>query len=113
MIECGCVRDDTVLRSGASGYHWRYNIPELAKTCRVFAIDLLGFGWSDKPLVEYNGYGVWGDQLAAFLTEVVGEPAVLVGNSLGEFRCRITMLSFSLASLGLNRSCNVGRCVAL
>lgn len=55
---------------GASAYHWRYTIPELAKTHRVFAIDLLGFGWSDKPLVEYSKYEVWPEQLAAFVKEV-------------------------------------------
>lgn len=41
---------------GASAYHWRYNIPELAKRHRVFAVDLLGFGWSTKALVDYQ-YG--------------------------------------------------------
>ena len=41
---------------GASAYHWRYNIPELAKRHRVYAVDLLGFGWSTKALVDYQ-YG--------------------------------------------------------
>lgn len=27
---------------GASVYHWRYNVPELSKTCRVYALDCLG-----------------------------------------------------------------------
>ncbi|MBS0016975.1 MAG: alpha/beta fold hydrolase, partial [Arthrospira sp. SH-MAG29] len=35
---------------GASWGHWRKNIPVLANQCRVFAIDLLGFGGSAKPL---------------------------------------------------------------
>ncbi|MBE9014430.1 alpha/beta fold hydrolase, partial [Pseudanabaenaceae cyanobacterium LEGE 13415] len=34
---------------GASFFHWRKNIPELAKNCRVYAIDLIGFGKSAKP----------------------------------------------------------------
>ena len=55
---------------GASAYHWRYNINELAKTHRVFAIDLLGFGWSDKPLVEYSKYDLWPRQLSMFINEV-------------------------------------------
>ena len=38
---------------GASAYHYRYNIPELSKHFRVFAPCLLGFGWSDKPVVDY------------------------------------------------------------
>ena len=49
---------------GASVYHWRYVVPELSKTCRVFALDCLGFGWSSKALVDYDGYTVWSDQVA-------------------------------------------------
>ena len=29
--------------------HWRRNLPVLAQSHRVFAIDLLGYGYSDKP----------------------------------------------------------------
>lgn len=35
---------------GASSYTWHKIMPELAKTNRVIAIDLKGFGQSDKPL---------------------------------------------------------------
>ncbi|CDP02000.1 unnamed protein product [Coffea canephora] len=69
---------------GASAFHWRYNIPELAKKYKVYALDLLGFGWSEKALIEYDAL-VWRDQVVDFLKEVVKEPAVLVGNSLGGF----------------------------
>ncbi|BAZ05928.1 alpha/beta fold hydrolase [Calothrix sp. NIES-3974] len=70
---------------GASWQHWRKNIPVLAQTCRVFAIDLLGFGGSAKPSPTQIGYTfeTWGQQLADFCREVVGEPAFLVGNSIG------------------------------
>ena len=57
----------------------RYNIPELAKKHKVYALDLLGFGWSDKALVDYDAM-VWRDQVTDFLKEIVKEPAVLVGN---------------------------------
>jgi pimeloyl-ACP methyl ester carboxylesterase len=33
---------------GASVFHWRYNLPTLSEKYHVFAIDLLGFGSSDK-----------------------------------------------------------------
>lgn len=69
---------------GASAFHWRYNIPELAKHYKVYALDLLGFGWSEKALIDYDAL-VWRDQLVDFLKEIVKEPAVLVGNSLGGF----------------------------
>lgn len=76
---------------GASVYHWRYIVPELSQHCRVFAIDTLGFGWSDKALVDYDGYGIWSDQISDFIQEVVqpiagaNEKVVLVGNSLGGY----------------------------
>ncbi len=49
---------------------------------QVYALDLLGFGRSDKPLLEYSTE-LWRDQLLDFLTEYVDAPAVLVGNSIG------------------------------
>jgi pimeloyl-ACP methyl ester carboxylesterase len=71
---------------GASRYHWRKNIPILAQNCRVFAVDLIGFGSSAKPKpIEEMSYTfeTWGQQIADFCREVVGEPAFLVGNSIG------------------------------
>lgn len=69
---------------GASGYHWRYCAPTLAEKHRVFAPCLLGFGLSDKPKeATYENGELWRDQLVHFLEDVVKEPAVLVGNSLG------------------------------
>ncbi|MBW4442420.1 MAG: alpha/beta fold hydrolase [Plectolyngbya sp. WJT66-NPBG17] len=71
---------------GASFFHWRKNIPELAKSCRVYAIDLMGFGKSAKPKpveqIDYT-FETWGEQIADFCREVIGEPAVLIGNSIG------------------------------
>lgn len=57
----------------------RYNIPELAKRYKVYALDLLGFGWSEKAIIEYDAM-VWRDQVVDFLKEIVKEPAVIVGN---------------------------------
>jgi len=70
---------------GASTDHWRHNLPVLARTHEVHAIDLLGFGRSAKPVgLEYGG-ALWRDQLAAYVRERIGRPTVLVGNSLGGF----------------------------
>ncbi|BFI03376.1 hypothetical protein MPTK1_1g03260 [Marchantia polymorpha subsp. ruderalis] len=75
---------------GASVYHWRYNIPELAKNgFKVFAMDLMGFGWTEKALVDYDTL-LWRDQVADFVREVVQEPAVLVGNSIGGLTVLLT-----------------------
>jgi len=71
---------------GASWWHWRKNIPVLAENCRVYAIDLIGFGGSAKPepgdKIAYT-LETWGQQVADFCREVVGEAAFLVGNSIG------------------------------
>lgn len=69
---------------GASSYHWRYNIPNLARDYHVFAFCKLGFGLSSKPIQEYSAE-VWRDQAIDFLNEIVEKPATLVGNSLGGF----------------------------
>jgi pimeloyl-ACP methyl ester carboxylesterase len=69
---------------GASTDHWRKNVAGLSKEFEVWAIDLLGFGRSQKPNWQYSGH-LWRDQLHDFITEVVGQPAVLVGNSLGGY----------------------------
>ncbi|KAG0498418.1 hypothetical protein HPP92_003109 [Vanilla planifolia] len=74
---------------GASVFHWRYNIPELAKKYKVYALDLLGFGWSEKAIVEYDAT-IWRDQVSDFIKDIVKEPAVLVGNSLGGFTALFT-----------------------
>lgn len=71
---------------GASSGHWRKNIPVLADNCRVYAIDLIGFGASAKPKpgeeIAYT-FETWGQQIADFCRQVVGESAFLVGNSIG------------------------------
>ena len=71
---------------GASWGHWRKNLPVLGKTCRCYALDLIGFGSSDKPTpgekIDYT-FETWGQQVADFCREVVGGSAFLVGNSIG------------------------------
>ena len=69
---------------GASTDHWRKNIAELCHDFEVWAIDLLGFGRSAKPDWQYGG-DLWRDQLYDFITQVIGQPAVLAGNSLGGY----------------------------
>ncbi|MEH2248227.1 alpha/beta fold hydrolase [Nostoc sp.] len=71
---------------GASTDHWRKNITGLCQDFEVFAIDLLGFGRSAKPNLQYSG-DLWRDQLHDFISEVIGQKAVLAGNSLGGYAC--------------------------
>jgi pimeloyl-ACP methyl ester carboxylesterase len=68
---------------GASIGHWRKNLPVLAEGgYRVFALDLLGFGGSDKPTRNYT-IELWTQQIKDFWAEHIREPMVLVGNSIG------------------------------
>ena len=54
-----------------------------ASAAAVLAIDLLGFGESSKPTgINYDPH-LWKDQVVGFVREIVGEPVVLVGNSIG------------------------------
>jgi pimeloyl-ACP methyl ester carboxylesterase len=67
---------------GASVRHWRSNVGPLSRDRSVYAIDLLGFGASDKDGTVY-GTALWVEQLFDFVTEVVGRSVVVAGNSLG------------------------------
>lgn len=77
---------------GASIGHWRKNIPALAEGgYRVFALDLLGFGGSDKAPVDYS-VELWQQLLKDFWHEHIQEPAVFIGNSIG------ALLSLAIAA---------------
>ncbi|MDR1532931.1 MAG: alpha/beta fold hydrolase [Clostridiales bacterium] len=41
---------------GASLAEWDKCAASLARHCRVYALDLLGFGYSDKPAISYSAY---------------------------------------------------------
>ncbi|GMN58367.1 hypothetical protein TIFTF001_027466 [Ficus carica] len=74
---------------GASIPHWRRNIRTLSQNNIVYAIDLLGFGASDKPAGFAYTMETWAQLILDFLNEVVRKPAVLVGNSVGSLACVI------------------------
>lgn len=69
---------------GASFYHFRHNIPQLARQYHVYAFDLLGFGLSSKPVQNYP-IETWRDQASDFIRQVIGKPTTVCGNSLGGF----------------------------
>ena len=84
---------------GASLRHWRHNIPVLADEAEVFALDLLGFGASEKPPSQLEGepsqagsvrygFALWAELVADFIATHVCElhperPFHIVGNSIG------------------------------
>ena len=81
---------------GANTNHWRHNVPALSAHAPTYALDLIGFGQSSQPrallkgeenatdnnALEYS-FDLWGEQVASFCREVVQQPVLLVGNSIG------------------------------
>jgi alpha-beta hydrolase superfamily lysophospholipase len=61
--------------AGARAFMWRRNFLPLARDFRVYAIDLLGFGYSDKPAANapYSA-DLYVELISDFLREVVGRP---------------------------------------
>jgi 2-hydroxy-6-oxo-octa-2,4-dienoate hydrolase len=69
---------------GVTAYaNWRLNLPDLARHFRVFAPDMAGFGFSDKPSGASYGMAGWVDQLIGFLDVLNLDRVSLVGNSFG------------------------------
>jgi pimeloyl-ACP methyl ester carboxylesterase len=66
---------------GASSFEWRKNVDVLAEHFRVTVIDLLGFGLSDRPAIDYTAE-TYSDLIGDFLKEVVGKPAIVVAHGL-------------------------------
>ncbi len=67
--------------AGASSYEFRKNFLELAEDFRVYALDLLGCGLSDRPRRTYEPEDV-AAQVEDFAREEIGAPAHLVASSL-------------------------------
>ena len=73
---------------GAHSYHWRYQIPYLAKKgYRVYALCMLGYGWSSKASEEQYCMEYWGEQVSDFVRTIAKatetDKAFIAGNSIG------------------------------
>ena len=85
---------------GASIGHWRKNIPVLAQGgYRVFALDLLGFGGSDKAPMDYT-LELWQEQIKDFWSEYIDEPTIFVGNSIGALLSLMLVTNYPEISTG-------------
>lgn len=72
--------------AGADGYsNWVETIPMLAAKARVIAVDMVGFGKTDKPDPEKYVYSqqARNEHLAGFVEALGLRRATLVGNSMG------------------------------
>ena len=69
--------------AGASSFMWRKNFDDLANDFPVYALDLLGFGLSDKPATASYSADLYVDLISDFIREVAGYPSNIVASSLG------------------------------
>ena len=67
---------------GTSIGHWRNNLTVLGESHTVYALDMLGFGASEKPVINYC-VELWVEQVYDFWRTFINTPVVLVGNSTG------------------------------
>lgn len=91
-LRCGSSGPPVLLVHGfgANACHWRKNLPIIGQSCTVYAIDLLGYGYSSKPSPKsrppnaiYN-FENWSAQIRDFIEEKMGgHPTALICNSVG------------------------------
>ena len=80
---------------GASAERWQEVIPLFAKKFRVIVPDLIGFGYSDKPMVDYTT-----DYFAEFVSKFVNEIGIkktsIIGSSLGGQIAAESMINYDV-----------------
>jgi len=69
------------VHAAASSFEWRDIFEPLSRHHTIYALDLLGFGKSERPAAQFSG-PFYADLLSAFLGEVVPGPAVVMASSL-------------------------------
>lgn len=77
---------------GGSLNNWAPTVGPLSQKYHVIALDQVGFGHSDKPMINYR-VGTLVDFFDGFMTVLKIDKATLVGNSLGGW----TAAAFALA----------------
>ncbi len=68
---------------GASAERWSRVIPSLSRHFHLIIPDIIGFGYSDKPAVEYTMDFFTNDFLKGFLDSLGISKASIIGSSLG------------------------------
>lgn len=89
-LEAGGGETLVLIHGGGSGAdawgNWRDCIPDYAKTFRVIAVDMVGFGKTAKPDPNTYNYGQTNRNrhMIAFIEAIGGgKPVHLIGNSMG------------------------------
>ena len=96
-FEVGTSKETLLLLHGlgASAERWQEVIPLFAKKFRVIVPDLIGFGYSDKPMVDYTT-----DYFAEFVSKFVNEIGIkkmnIIGSSLGGQIAAESMINYDV-----------------
>jgi pimeloyl-ACP methyl ester carboxylesterase len=78
------------MKSGSSSYEFSKLTKQLAKNHTVYAIDLIGFGLSEKPKITYTAY-MYVQLLHDFIKDVIQEDTDIITS--GHSNSFVTMLS--------------------
>lgn len=83
-LEEGIANKSIVLVHGLGGSaeRWIKTIPLLSKNYRVIALDMIGFGYSDRPSEDYT-IEFFSKFLSAFIDALGLKETILIGTSLG------------------------------
>jgi pimeloyl-ACP methyl ester carboxylesterase len=83
-LEEGTTKNTLILLHGlgASAERWEDVIPLFAKKFRVIVPDLIGFGYSDKPSIDYTT-DYFAEFMSKFVEKVGIEEMSIIGSSLG------------------------------
>lgn len=65
------------INESSSSMEWCHLEKELSKTNKVYTIDLLGCGRSDKPKLNYNSF-LYVQLINDFIRDVIGEPTDII-----------------------------------
>ncbi|EOC99475.1 alpha/beta fold hydrolase [Caldisalinibacter kiritimatiensis] len=69
------------INGGASNFTWRKNFNELSKNYKVYAIDLPGFGRSEKNPIKYTS-SVYCRAILEFIQEKIKRPCYIISSGL-------------------------------
>lgn len=79
---------------GGWTFSWRKTLPALLDHWEAHAIDLRGFGLSEKPLADVYDTEAQAALVAAYIERYIGRPAALIGHSLGGLIALATAIRF-------------------
>ena len=85
---------------GVSLKHWRHNITLLSQHHPVYALDLLGFGNSQKAYTRY-GIDLWAELVHDFWSHFIDQPCIIIGNSIGSLIALNTVVKYPQIAKGL------------